>query len=183
MAGVVRTRVGYSGGTKKSPTYHDLEDHSETLQLDFDPARISYEKLLDVFWKAHEPTARSWSRQYRAAVFFENETQKKIALGTRYREAFRIRGEIFTEILPASVFYLAEDYHQKYYLQLDQLLTKEFKSIYPNFKDVVNSTAAARVNGYLGGHGTVEKREEDLVLLGLSPEAHKRLLKIYAPRR
>jgi peptide-methionine (S)-S-oxide reductase len=182
MAGVVRTRVGYSGGTKKEPTYHDLGDHSETLQLDFDPARISYEKLLDVFWKAHEPTARSWSRQYRAAVFFENENQKKIALETCYREAFRIRGEIFTEILPASVFYQAEDYHQKYYLQLDRLLIKEFQRIYPHFKDVVNSTAAARVNGYLGGHGTVEKTEDDLALLGLSPEAHKRLLKIAASR-
>ncbi len=135
-----------------------------------------------MFWKAHEPTARSWSRQYRAAVFFENENQKKIALETRYREAFRIRGEIFTEILPASVFYQAEDYHQKYYLQLDRFLFKEFQRIYPHFKDVVNSTAAARVNGYLGGHGTVEKTEDDLALLGLSPEAHKRLLKIAASR-
>jgi len=183
MAGVVRTRVGYSGGTKKNPTYHDLGDHSETLQLDFDPSRISYENLLEVFWKSHEPTARSWSRQYRAAVFFENETQKKIALETRFREAFRTKGEIFTEILPASRFYQAEDYHQKYYLQQDRFLSREFQTIYPHFQDVVNSTAAARVNGYLAGHGNLENVEEELALLGLSPEANRRLAKIAASRR
>ena len=179
---MVRTRVGYSGGTKRNPTYQDLGDHSETLHLDFDPARVSYEKLLDIFWKAHEPTARSWSRQYRAAVFFQTETQKKIAMETRLREALQTKSEIFTEILPATEFYLAEDYHQKYYLQQDRLLTREFQAIYPRFKDVVDSTAAARVNGYLGGYGRRENADEDLISLGLSPEANKRLAKILASR-
>lgn len=173
---MIRTRVGYSGGTKKNPTYHDLGDHSETLQIDFDPARVSYEQLLDVFWKAHDPTSRSWSRQYRAALFFHSEEQKRSAEESRDRVAARIKGKIQTEILPASEFYLAEGYHQKYYLRLNSFLSAEFRQMYPSEKDFVNSTAATRVNGYIGGYGTVAGLKEELDGLGLSEEGRKRLL-------
>jgi len=71
--GVVRTRVGYTGGSTKNPTYHSLGDHTETVQIDYDPTQISFEELLDVFWDSHRPTQRAWSRQYMAAVFFHNE--------------------------------------------------------------------------------------------------------------
>jgi len=110
-------------GTKRNPTYHDLGDHSETVQIDFDPTRLSYEQLLDVFWKAHDSASRSWSRQYRAALFFHNEGQKRSAQESRDREAARIRGKVQTEILPAAEFYPAEDYHQKYYLRQDFVLS------------------------------------------------------------
>jgi len=173
---VVRTRVGYSGGTKKNPTYHDLGDHSESIQIDFDPTQISYQHLLEVFWKAHDPTSRSWSRQYRAALFFHNEEQKRSALESRNREAGRINGKIRTEILPASEFYLAEDYHQKYYLRQDYVLGNEFKMMFPSEKDLVNSTAAARVNGYMGGYGTNAALKEGLDQLGLSEAGRKKLL-------
>jgi methionine-S-sulfoxide reductase len=173
---VVRTRVGYSGGTKKNPTYHDLGDHSESIQIDFDPTRISYLHLLEVFWKAHDPTSRSWSRQYRAALFFHNEEQKRSALESRDREAARIKGKIRTELLPASEFYPAEDYHQKYYLRQDFVLGNEFRMMFPSEKDLVNSTVAARVNGYVGGCGTSAALKEDLDRLGLSEAGRKRLL-------
>ena len=173
---MVRTRVGYSGGTKKNPTYHDLGDHSESIQIDFDPTQISYQHLLEVFWKAHDPTSRSWSRQYRAALFFHNEEQKRSALESRNREAGRINGKIRTEILPASEFYLAEDYHQKYYLRQDYVLGNEFKMMFPSEKDLVNSTAAARVNGYMGGYGTNAALKEGLDQLGLSEAGRKKLL-------
>jgi peptide-methionine (S)-S-oxide reductase len=168
--------VGYSGGTKKNPTYHDLGDHSESIQIDFDPTQISYPKLLEVFWKGHDPTSRSWSRQYRAALFFHNEEQKRSALESRDREAARIDGKIRTEILPATEFYLAEDYHQKYYLRQDFILSNEFRTMFPSERDLVNSTAAARVNGYMGGYGTNAALKEELDQLGLSEAGRKKLL-------
>ncbi len=173
---MVRTRVGYSGGTKKNPTYYDLGDHSESIQIDFDPTQISYQHLLEVFWKAHDPTSRSWSRQYRAALFFHDEEQKRLALESRDREAARINEKIRTEILPASEFYLAEDYHQKYYLRQDFVLGTEFRKMFPSERDLVNSTAAARVNGYMGGYGTNAALKEELDRLGLSEAGRKKLL-------
>ena len=167
--------MGYSGGEKKNPTYHDLGDHSESIQIDYDPTQISYEKLLEVFWASHSPTQRSWSRQYKAAVFYHNEEQKKLAIETRDREAAKRNSTIATEILPAMTFYRAEAYHQKYRLRQDRDLMKQFNARYPSDTDFVNSTAAARVNGYLDGYGTLESLSEEMEGLGLSLEASKRL--------
>jgi peptide-methionine (S)-S-oxide reductase len=178
MPGVIRTRVGYAGGTTKDPTYHNLGDHTETIQIDYDPAQISYKELLDVFWESHNPAQRSWSRQYMSIVFYHNEEQKRLAMETRDREAAKIQGQIFTEIVPASEFYLAEAYHQKYRLRQVPDLMEEFSVIYPADEDFVDSTAAARVNGYLGGHGTIEALQAELSSLGLSPEASQKLLDI-----
>jgi peptide-methionine (S)-S-oxide reductase len=184
IRGVVRTRVGYAGGTTKNPTYYNLGDHTETIQIDYDPAQISYEELLDVFWDSHNPAQRPWSRQYMSIVFYHNDEQKRLAMETRDREAARIQGEIFTEIVPASEFYLAEAYHQKYRLRQVPDLMQEFSVMYPDNEDFVASTAAARVNGYLGGYGTVEALQTELSSFGLSPEGSKKLLDIvYALER
>ena len=180
---MIRTRVGYSGGTRKNPTYHDLGDHSESIQIDFDSTRLSYERLLDIFWKAHDPTNKSWTRQYRAALFFHGEEQKKAALESREREAARLKGKIKTEVLPATEFYPAEDYHQKYYLQQDRLLLKEFQAMVPLTRDFVNSTSAARVNGYLGGYGSGAALKEELDQLGLSDASRQKLLDAVSSRR
>lgn len=168
--------MGYAGGTKKNPTYHSLGDHSEAVQVDFDPSQLPYEKLLEFFWAAHDPTERSWSRQYKAAVFFQNDAQQKLAIETSAREAARRKTKIFTEILPFTGFYLAEGYHQKYYLRQDSDLMKEFEAMYPQEGEFINSTAAARVNGYLAGYGTSENLLTEVGGLGLSPEERKKLL-------
>jgi peptide methionine sulfoxide reductase MsrA len=165
MDGVVRTRVGYSGGQKKDPTYRSIGDHSETIQIDYDPARISYKKLLFIFWQSHDPTYHVWSRQYMSAetrTFEEKQRNKKIQ----------------TEILPFAKFYLAEDYHQKYQLRGHRDLMREFKAMYPRNIDFINSTAAARVNGYIGGHGTPEEIKATLENLGISTEGQQQLLAI-----
>jgi methionine-S-sulfoxide reductase len=117
MDGVVRTRVGYSGGQEKDPTYRSIGDHSETIQIDYDPARISYKKLLFIFWQSHDPTYHAWSRQYMSAIFYHNDEQRKLALETRTFEEKQRNKKIQTEILPFAKFYLAEDYHQKYQLR------------------------------------------------------------------
>jgi len=85
--------------------------------VDFDPSVISYGKLLDVFWASHDPLERPWRRQYMSAIFPHDDEQKNLAIRTRSREAARRNGKIHTEILPASRFYLAEAYHQKYALR------------------------------------------------------------------
>jgi methionine-S-sulfoxide reductase len=173
---VVRTRVGYAGGKKRNPTYHSLGDHTETLQLDFDPAQISYEELLEIFWNSHSPTRRSWSKQYKAAVFYHDETQRQLALVSKAQQAAKYAAEITTEILPATNFYLAEDYHQKYMLRYSSELLDEYRAIYPDPKDFVNSTATARVNGYVSGYGELGQLQAELDRLGLSPVGRKRLV-------
>ncbi len=178
MPGVVRTRVGYSGGTKENPTYHDLGDHMETVQIDYDPTQITYQELLDIFWESHNPAQQAWSRQYMTAVFYLNDEQEVLITETRDRESAEIQGKVYTQILPASEFYLAEDYHQKYWLQNEPAIVTEYREIYPDTANFVASTAAARVNGYLRGYGTVTQLEAELNGLGLSSEGSARLLEI-----
>jgi peptide-methionine (S)-S-oxide reductase len=175
---VVRTRVGYAGGVKKGPTYRSLGDHSEAIQIDYDPTEISYEELLDVFWTTHRPTQPVGSRQYMSVVFYHDEEQKRLALDSKAREAARLQQDIYTEIVPASEFYPAEDYHQKYQLRQRPELMKEFAAIYPDNDDFVASTAAARVNGYVAGYGTLAGLQGELDDLGLSLQGSQLLLDI-----
>jgi methionine-S-sulfoxide reductase len=167
--------VGYAGGAKENPTYHHLGDHTETLQIDYDPSKISYEKLLELFWEEHDPTSRSWSRQYKAVVFYHDDDQKRLAIAGRDRLAAKLGKTIQTEVLPYSGFYAAEDYHQKYYLRGHRQLLRQFQQHYPQAADLMNSTAAARVNGYLGGHGTSAALKADIERLGLSEATREEL--------
>ncbi len=96
-------------------------------------------------------------------------------------EEARIKGAIFTEVVPFNEFYRAEDYHQKYYLRGVRELAAEYLAIYPDIMDFVGSTATARVNGYAGHYGTKERLERELNSLGLSEEGQSRLLKIVGP--
>ena len=183
MDGVIRTRVGYSGGQKLNPTYRSIGDHSETIQIDYDPARISYKKLLFVFWQSHDPTYKSWSRQYMSAIFYHTDEQRKLALETKAFEEDQRSRKVLTEIAPLGKFYLAEDYHQKYELRRLGDVMKEFKAIYPRNIDFINSTAAARANGFVGGHGTPEQFKATVEILGLSTTAQERLLDITKRRK
>jgi peptide-methionine (S)-S-oxide reductase len=115
-------------------------------------------------------------------VFFHNEEQRRLAKETRDREAARRKRKIFTEIVPYTKFYLAEPYHQKYSLRQEPDLMKEFNAMYPDVNDFVNSTAAARLNGYLGGYGTLEVFQTELDTYGLSSAGRKRLLNVVKHR-
>ncbi len=174
--------MGYAGGSKPNPTYHDLGDHSETIQIDYDPALISYQELLDIFWSSHSPTARPWSRQYASIIFYHDPEQKRLAEASLERQAAGLGSSIYTEIVPFDQFTLAETYHQKYRLQQDPALLREFRAIYPQDEDFINSTAAARVNGYLGGYGTLAALEAGIEDLGLSREAQEKLLEAVSSR-
>ena len=178
MDGIIRTRVGYAGGKKKNPTYYDLGDHTESIQIDYDPDRLSYEDLLRVFWKNHDPRHRAYSRQYVAAAFPHGDDQLRLLAESRDRLAATLPGEIVTEVLPDAEFYRAEGYHQKYYLRNVGEIMRDFEQIYPREQDFVDSTAAARVNGYVGGYGSGEQLSREMDKLGLSDRARARLERI-----
>jgi len=154
IEGVTRTRVGYTGGTKKDPTYRKLGDHTEAVQIEFDPKQVPYRKLVDLFWSSHDPHDRPGSRQYMTAVFYHTEEQKRVILEAQARSSSGAAGKIFTQVLPASIFYPAEEYHQKYYLQGNRALMKALEERYPDRTELLESTVAARLNGYLAGHMT-----------------------------
>ena len=168
---MVSTRVGYAGGTTANPTYHRIGDHSESVQIVFDPSVISYERLLELFWSAHEPTGPSYSRQYMSLILVRDDAQRRSAERSKREEERRRGGPVATEILSDWSFTPAEGYHQKYSLRSDALLLRELSAMYPWDEDLVGSTAAARINGYLGGYGTLEELDREIAGFGLSPEA------------
>lgn len=181
---MIRTRVGYTGGQKVNPTYSSLGNHTESFQIDFDPTQVSYEQLLDIFWDSHNPTRGAWSSQYKAAVFVHTETQAAQAEASKVRIATEKTGRWFnrsikTEILPAETFYRAEDYHQKYLLQHHPRLWGEILEFYrDNPLGWINSTAAARLNGYIGGYAAAEQLADEIDRLGLSTAAQEALWQI-----
>jgi peptide-methionine (S)-S-oxide reductase len=124
IEGVVATRVGYTGGAIADPSYEQVcsgkTGHAEAVQLWFDPAVVSYGELLDTFWSIHDPTSRNrqgwdFGSQYRSAVFFHDADQERVAMSSRDERQNSVRKPIVTEIAPASPFYDAEEYHQRYH--------------------------------------------------------------------
>jgi peptide-methionine (S)-S-oxide reductase len=150
------------------------------VQIEYDPDRTSYQELLDVFWNSHDASSPPLSVQYKSIIFYHNEAQKRLALKSKAQLEAKQGKAIFTEILPYSRFYLAEDYHQKYYLRNVPALQKELAAIYPNINDFINSTAVARVNGYVGGNGDIETLRQEIDSYGLSPAAQQHLLAMAA---
>ncbi|MEO7986624.1 MAG: peptide-methionine (S)-S-oxide reductase MsrA [Gemmatimonadales bacterium] len=125
VEGVTDVVVGYTGGQTTDPTYKDVcsgrTGHAEAVEVTFDPARVSYDRLLDAFWGGHDPTTLNRQGpdrgvQYRSGVFYRDEAQRAEAEASRARwnQSGRFRGPIVTEITPATEFYRAEEYHQRY---------------------------------------------------------------------
>ena len=123
IQGVTSTAVGYLGGTVENPTYQDVctgsTGHAEVVQVEYDPAQVAYEDLLDVFWKCHDPTTLNRQgpdvgAQYRSAVFFHTPEQEAAAKVSKEKVQVHFKRPIVTEITPASTFYRAEEYHQQY---------------------------------------------------------------------
>ena len=123
--GVISTAVGYAGGTREDPTYQDVctgrTGHAEVVEVEFDPGRVSYEELLDLFWNVHDPTTMNRQgpdvgTQYRSVIFFHSPAQESAAGASKaaQQQTGRCAGDVVTEIVPAAPFYRAEEYHQQY---------------------------------------------------------------------
>jgi peptide-methionine (S)-S-oxide reductase len=124
IEGVVETRVGYTGGQSADPSYEQVcsgdTGHAESVEVRFDPELVSYGDLLEAFWSMHDPTTpdrQGWDfgSQYRSAIFFQDPEQERLAIASRDRHQESLRRPIVTQIAPASRFYDAEDYHQRYF--------------------------------------------------------------------
>ncbi len=125
VPGVIDVAVGYEGGNYANPTYKDVctdrTGHAEVVEVDYDPTQVSYEQLLDVFWNNHNPTTLNrqgpdFGTQYRSAIFYHTPEQKAIAENSKERlqQSGKFKRPIVTEVTPASTFYRAEEYHQRY---------------------------------------------------------------------
>ena len=125
VEGVLSTAVGYTGGTLENPTYRavcsDTTGHAEAVDVEYDPSRVTYEQLLNIFWENHDPTTLNrqgpdFGSQYRSAIFYHDAVQESAARQSRERlnASGRYPRPIVTEITPASTFYRAEEYHQQY---------------------------------------------------------------------
>lgn len=125
VTGVTDVQAGYMGGTFDNPSYEEVctgrTGHAEVVQIVYDPERVSYEQLLDVFWYVHDPTQKNRQgldvgTQYRSVIFYHDEAQRVAAETSKRRleQSGRFRNEIVTEIVPAGTFWRAEEYHQRY---------------------------------------------------------------------
>jgi peptide-methionine (S)-S-oxide reductase len=150
---VLLTRVGYMGGTKSSPSYHSMGDHTETTQIDFDPSKISYAKVLEHFFECHSPTAAR-SRQYMSVIFPHSDEQEADAKKAIEHEAKRRGQNIATKIIRTKRSDLtpAEHYHQKYMLRCNRTLMSAL-GITDNTK-LLNSPLATRLNAYCAQNGS-----------------------------
>jgi peptide-methionine (S)-S-oxide reductase len=124
IPGVTATRVGYTGGHTEDPSYYDVcsdtTGHAEAVEVEFDPEQVSYDQLLDLFWRSHDPTQGTRQgpdvgSQYRSAVFFHSPEQEEAALASKARVQAQLSDRVTTEVVRAGEFYEAEDYHQRYF--------------------------------------------------------------------
>lgn len=147
LEGVKKTRVGYAGGSKEDPSYENIGDHTEVVQVEYSPDQISYSELLDVFWSSHSQVAKK-KTQYRSLILYHSEKQRKEAEESFEHVEDQV-GPVETDIQPLERFYVAEDYHQKYHLRNSERI-KEFESL--NDTELRESEMAAKANAEVAGH-------------------------------
>ena len=155
-----------------------MGDHAESTEIDFDPQIISYEELLTVFWHSHRATGKSWGRQYMSGVWYHDDDQRRLAEMVKARMQSETGLELNTEISQLDRFYLAEDYHQKYALRRYDDIAGEFKAVYPDLNDFVNSTAVTRVNAFINGYGDFQLLKDEIDNYGLSVLSQMKLVEI-----
>jgi len=146
--GVVRTRVGYAGGTMDAPTYHDLGGHSEAVQVDYDPERTTFGDLVDLAVENHSVRTQPRSRQYQHVLFHESADQRAVVEDRLNALAV---DAVQTRVEPLDAFYPAETYHQKYHLRSKRAILAGFEDAGYGATDIRESPAAAKLNARAGG--------------------------------
>jgi peptide-methionine (S)-S-oxide reductase len=182
LDGVVRTLVGYAGGTTSAPTYHDIGDHLETVRVEFDPDRLSYADLVDLFWTVHDPSRAPIKRQYVPALLPHTPEQEAVAKASLDAAREEVEASITTEVIPGDTFTRAEAYHQKYKLRHRKALMEAMRAAYPSEEAFALAPAAALLNGYVAGHRSPEHLDADLPRLALPGEAVRQLRTVAADR-
>ncbi|WP_141505401.1 peptide-methionine (S)-S-oxide reductase MsrA [Paenibacillus luteus] len=159
LPGVIRTRTGYAGGTTSQPTYREMGDHTETVQLEFLPSVIRLEEILVRFWDGHKPANINdyKGRQYQSLLLNADERQREAVEQVLQQRKEQGKGEPDTEIVPYSAFHRAEERHQKYYLKRYPDAMEKLSRIYATEAELVDSTIAARLNGLAKGYTSLER--------------------------
>lgn len=148
----------------------------------FDPEKISYRELLKLFWRSHDAFSNPGFTQYRNVVFTIGDEQAKAAAESVADIEKTTKRAVATDVEPISNFFPAEDYHQKYYLRGISFLMDDIRERYRTEADFVSSLASARLNGYLGGYGTMERFKDELPSFGLSEEIGVKLTALLGSR-
>ncbi|MGN7388913.1 peptide-methionine (S)-S-oxide reductase MsrA [Sporosarcina sp. SAFN-015] len=181
LPGVIRTRVGYAGGTTPSPTYRQMGNHTETIEIDFDPAIIRYEDVLRHFWRNHYPNRDQYKgRQYLSLLRCRGDEQLKIAEHVKEEMEVELGERIETEIAPFTDFILAEERHQKYYLKRYPKALDQLQMLYPEPSMLINSTFAARLNGFVKGFRSKDSLMEELAGWEIGLEGRTVLLDLFS---
>lgn len=149
------------------------------MQIEFDPKIITYGELLEIFFSSHTATRPRIIRQYESAIFYHDLEQKRLAEEAIEKAEEALKEKVTTRLLPYEDFTRAEDYHQKYYVRNQKNLEKHFETIYPDSMRFTDSTAVARVNGYLGGNGSQEQLEKEAPDLGLNEAQVKAMGRLF----
>ncbi|GGA10325.1 methionine-S-sulfoxide reductase [Paenibacillus marchantiophytorum] len=180
LPGVLRTRVGYAGGTSASPTYRNLGDHTETVEIDFDPQKIKLDEIVDVFWQHHNPLNINEykGRQYLSLALFRDENQLNIILDAMKRREEQGLGRPETAVNPFRTFDLAEERHQKYYLKRFPDAISKASTLYPTEESLLNSTLAARLNGLAKGFTNLERVIVDIRTWPISLEEQQAITEL-----
>ncbi|KAH0546462.1 peptide methionine sulfoxide reductase [Cotesia glomerata] len=168
--GVTRTRVGYAGGTKPSPTYKNIGDHTEVVEIEYDPKTASFSQLLSLFWNNHEyGLTKKIKAQYASLILYHDDEQKIEAEKSLSEEQNKQGKNFTTQIKNFDKFYPAEDYHQKYRLQLHTYLVQ---SLGIATAADLHTPLATRLNGYVAGAGTLDQFEQDPVCKQLNEKQY-----------
>ena len=163
--GVIHTRVGYAGGASKDPGYQDLEDHTEAVNISYDPKIVTFQKLISLFWENHNPRIPT-QQQYKSIIFYHDEEQKIIAQNSLLLAQQNTSTEIHTEIHPSKAYYVAENYHQKYILQQHPWLIVALQI--QTGDEFIRNHVCAKLNGYLAGYSELQEFDMVAEQLGLS---------------
>ncbi|OJF97145.1 peptide-methionine (S)-S-oxide reductase MsrA [Alkalibacterium sp. 20] len=162
--GVIRTRTGFTGGTTAEPTYRNIGDHTEAIQIDFDSSLLSYEDILQIYWDSHDATKdRSFKgRQYLSLLIVHSTNQQETAEMLKNKWENRNGKRIGTEIQYDRPFYPAENRHQKYFLKRFPKAMGSILPLFPDHKNFMDSTIAARLNGFVRENGRLNDIKDEI---------------------
>ena len=179
----MRTEVGYAGGEKSNPTYHDLGSHTEVLEVEFDPTVISYRDLLDLFWAGHVPTRASSGTQYRSILLCEDEAQFATANASIAELETKLGSKVRTDVLVGQPFYPAEGYHQKWKLRQRPAIFDDLATNFETEAALLRSFAATKLNAIAGGHLSRSEVESFGAKLQLSTGSFELLISLLPKKR
>jgi len=177
IKGILKTRVGYAGGQAKNPSYENMQDHTESIQLEYDTNVISFEQLFEIFLTLHNPCSNAWSVQYSSAFYYNNEAEKLHAEKKFAEVAQRKKKEVNTLLKPYEGLKVAEDYHQKYYFRQNSVLTRLFPL---SDEEILDSAIVMKLNSICSEDYEVKGKSLEVILeyfgFGSEKEAPPNLL-------